>query len=131
MVKRTEHRRKKNVIRGGATPMLSIKQISDRYGFHPNTVRAWVTRDKLRHKRQGPGKKIFIRQDDVEAFIKEWYEEDEEWFCMELLRLEDFFAKFYKPSLFKEGNKVNKEKMRLSKKDFTPEPTSGNEDGDG
>jgi hypothetical protein len=70
--------RKKNVIRTRAIPMLSVKRISEKYGFHPNTVRSWVTRDGLRHVRHGPGAKIFIRQDDVEAFIKEWYETEEE-----------------------------------------------------
>jgi len=77
-VKHTEYRRKKNIIRRRAIPMLSVKRISEKYGFHPNTVRSWVTRDGLRHKRHGPGGKIFVRQDDVEVFMKEWYETGEE-----------------------------------------------------
>ena len=75
MAKEKKYTRKKNVLPRRAMPMLSVKRISEKYGFHPNTVRAWVTRDGLRHVRHGRGGKIFIRQDDVEAFIKEWYEE--------------------------------------------------------
>jgi len=70
--------RKKNVVRQKGISMLSVKRISEKYGFHPNTVRNWVNRDGLRHVKHGPGGKIFIRQDYVEAFIKEWYEEGEE-----------------------------------------------------
>ena len=75
MAKEKKHTRKENPLPRHAMPMLSVKRISERYDFHPNTVRAWVTRDGLRHVRHGRGGKIFIRQDDVEAFIKEWYEE--------------------------------------------------------
>jgi len=71
-----QYRRKKNVIAKRGVPMLSVKLISERYDFHPNTIRAWVTRDGLRHTRHGPGGKIFVRQDDVERFIKFWYSED-------------------------------------------------------
>lgn len=78
MAEGKKYKRKKNVISRRGVRMLSVKRISERYDFHPNTVRAWVTRDGLRHVRRGPGGKIFIRQDDVEAFIKEWYEEEEE-----------------------------------------------------
>ena len=74
----SKYRRKKNVMPGRAVRMLSVKRISEKYNFHPNTIRSWVTRDGLRHVRHGPGAKIFIRQDDVEAFLKEWYEEGEE-----------------------------------------------------
>ena len=56
--------------------MLSVKRISEKFDFHQNTVRAWVTRDGLRCVRHGPGGKIFIREDDVKVFIKEWYEEE-------------------------------------------------------
>lgn len=73
-----KHTRRRNVMKPRAIPMLSVRLISERYGFHPHTVRAWCTRDGLRHKRHGPGGKIFIRQDDVEEFIKEWYEPEEE-----------------------------------------------------
>ena len=78
MTDEKRYRRKRNIIAKRGIPMLSVKSISERYDFHPNTVRAWVTRDRLRHIRYGPGGKIFIRQDDVERFIKFWYEEDEE-----------------------------------------------------
>jgi len=73
-----KYRRKKNLVTKRGVPMLSVQLISEKYDFHPNTVRAWVTRDGLRHVRHGPGGKIFIRQDDVERFIKYWYPEDEE-----------------------------------------------------
>ncbi len=75
MVKDKRYTRKKNVVPGRVVRMLSVRAISKKYDFHPNTVRAWVTRDGLKHVRHGRGGKIFIRQDDVEAFIKEWYEE--------------------------------------------------------
>jgi len=75
MAEGRKYTRKKNVIRARAIPMLSVKRISEKYGFHANTVYAWVTRDRLRHVRHGPGRKIFIRQDDVEAFIQQWYED--------------------------------------------------------
>ena len=68
-----KYKRKKNVLQN----MLSVTRISKKYGFHPNTVRSWVTRDGLKAVRHGPGRKIFIKQDDVEAFIKRWYEIDE------------------------------------------------------
>ena len=58
--------------------MLSVRSISARYGFHPNTIYAWVAQNGLRCVRQGQGGKIFIREDDVERFIKFWYPEDEE-----------------------------------------------------
>ena len=78
MVKGKKYARKKNVIRGQSVPMLSVNQISKKYDFHPHTIRAWVRRDGLHAEKHGPGGKIFIRQDDVEAFIQEWYEEGEE-----------------------------------------------------
>ena len=73
-----KYRRKRNVIVKKGIPLLSVESMSAKYDFHPNTIRAWVTRDHLRHVRHGPGGKIFIREDDVERFIKFWYPEDEE-----------------------------------------------------
>ena len=73
-----KYRRKRNVVVKKGVPLLSVESISKRYDFHPNTVRAWVSRDRLRHIRYGPGRKIFIRQDDVERFIKFWYPDDDE-----------------------------------------------------
>lgn len=78
MTDERKYRRKRNIIAKRGVPMLSVESISAEYGFHPNTIRAWVTRNGLRHIRHGPGGKIFIRQDDVERFIKFWYPEDEE-----------------------------------------------------
>lgn len=77
MTDEKRYRRKKNIVVKRGVPLLSVKSISERYDFHPNTVRAWVTRDGIRHIRYGPGGKIFIREDDVERFIKLWYTEDE------------------------------------------------------
>ena len=54
---------------------LSVKEISERYNFHPNTVRAWANRDGLRHVRRGPGGKLYIREGHVRRFIRTWYEE--------------------------------------------------------
>ncbi len=73
-----KYRRKRNVMNTRGVPMLSVESISKKYDFHPNTIRAWVTRDGLRHVRYGPGRKIFIRQDDVDRFIKFWYQGNEE-----------------------------------------------------
>jgi len=50
---------KRNVIGG---TMLSVKDVAERYGFHPNTARAWASRDGLRHVRHGPGGKMFFRK---------------------------------------------------------------------
>ena len=75
MTKNKTYRRKKNILRKRGIIMLPVDTISQRYGFHANTVRAWVNRDRIRHVRHGSGGKIFIRQDDVEKFIKIWYEE--------------------------------------------------------
>ncbi len=54
--------------------LLSVAEISERYEFHPHTVRAWVKRDGLRHYRKGPGGKIHIREDDLVDFLAKWYE---------------------------------------------------------
>ena len=74
MVDDKKYKRKRNVIQKGNAPMLSVKMISEKYHFHPQTIRNWVNRDHLRHVTHGPGGKVFIKQDDVEAFIKQWYE---------------------------------------------------------
>lgn len=71
-------KRKKNVIKGTSVPMLSVQQICEMYGFHPNTVRAWVNRDGLKAEKHGPGGKLFFRQDDVEEFVNTWYNMDDE-----------------------------------------------------
>jgi len=78
MTDEKRYRRKKNIVAKRGVPLLSVESISAKYDFHPNTVRAWVIRDGLRHIRHGPGRKIFIRQDDVERFIKFWYPPDED-----------------------------------------------------
>jgi hypothetical protein len=67
--------RRKQIFKKGKVPMLSVTQISEKYGFHPHTVRAWVNRDGLKHVKHGPGGKVFIRQTDVENFMKMWYQE--------------------------------------------------------
>jgi len=71
-------KRKKNIIQGKKVSMLSVKQISEKYDFHVNTVRLWVNRDNLRAVKHGPGGKLFIRQDDVEEFISTWYNIEDE-----------------------------------------------------
>ena len=78
MAERKAHKRKKNVIRGRAIPMLSVNDISKKYDFHPHTIRAWVNKDGLLAERHGPGGKMFIRQDYVERFIQQWYEDEEQ-----------------------------------------------------
>jgi excisionase family DNA binding protein len=54
--------------------LLSVEEIAAKYDFHPNTIRAWVNQDHLRHFRKGRGGKIFIREDDVKDFITKNYE---------------------------------------------------------
>jgi len=76
MTEDKRYRRKKDIISKRGIHMFSVKHISKKYDFHLNTVRAWVTRDGLRCVRHGPGGKIFIREDDVEDFIKKWYKEE-------------------------------------------------------
>ena len=68
--------RKKKVVPKRGVPLLSVKRISQDYEFHPNTIRRWVKEDGLRHVRRGRGGKILIRTDDIERFIKQWYEID-------------------------------------------------------
>ena len=62
-------RRTKNPI-----PLYSVRDISLRYEFHPNTVRAWVHRDGLRCYRKGREGKIYIREDDLLDFLAKFYE---------------------------------------------------------
>jgi len=71
-----KYKRRKNIISGNAK-MLSVKRVAEKYGFSIHTVYNWVHRDGLKHVKHGPGGKIIIRQYDVEAFIKKWYETDE------------------------------------------------------
>ena len=54
--------------------MLSVQEISSLHGFHPNTIRAWVSRDGLRCYRKGRGGKVLIREDDLSEFLAKWYE---------------------------------------------------------
>lgn len=54
--------------------VFSVEEISDQYHFHPNTIRAWIHRDGLRHYRKGPGGRILIREDDLHGFLDEFYE---------------------------------------------------------
>ena len=49
--------------------LLSIEDVARRYDFHPNTIRAWVNEDGLRHYRKGRGGKIYLREDDVRDYI--------------------------------------------------------------
>ena len=74
MEPKRKYRRKRNVGKGKVIRLLSVERISELYGFHPNTIRSWVKLDGLRHTKQGPGGKIYIRKEDVERFIKLWYE---------------------------------------------------------
>jgi len=64
----TQRRRVRNPI-----PFRSVTEISQRYGFHPNTVRAWVHRDGLRCYRKGSGGKILIREDYLLTFLDKFY----------------------------------------------------------
>ena len=54
--------------------LLSVEDVARVYDFHPNTIRAWVNEDNLRHYRQGRGGKIYIREDDVRDFIVRNYD---------------------------------------------------------
>lgn len=72
-----KYKKKKTVPMGNAN-MLSVQRIAKKYGFSVHTVYNWVHRDGIRHVKHGPGGKIFIRQSVVEAFIKKWYEIEEE-----------------------------------------------------
>ena len=64
-------KRRRNPIR-----LYSVTEISQLFGFHPNTIRLWIHRDGLRHYRKGrgPGGTIFIKQDDLEDFLTKFYE---------------------------------------------------------
>jgi len=54
--------------------LLSVEDVARIYDFHPNTIRAWVNEDNLRHYRRGRGGKIYIREDDVRDFIVRNYD---------------------------------------------------------
>lgn len=69
-----KYKRRRNVNEGNIIHLLSVELISDVYDFHPNTIRAWVNHDGLRHTKRGPGGKIYIRKEDIERHIKLWYE---------------------------------------------------------
>ncbi|MFC1892460.1 helix-turn-helix domain-containing protein [Chloroflexota bacterium] len=62
-------RRRKNPIW-----LYSVSEISEAFGFHPNTIRLWIHRDSLRHYRKGRGGKIHIREDDLKDFFTKFYE---------------------------------------------------------
>ncbi len=66
-------RQRKKVIPSGTIKMLSVSEIAHRYEFHENTVRRWVTVDKLKSIRYGPGNKIYIAKKDVDNFIQKHY----------------------------------------------------------
>lgn len=68
-----KYRRKKNIVLKGGQPLLSVQDISEKYHFDSQTVRNWINRDGLKHEGGGHGKKFFISQKVVEAFIKKWY----------------------------------------------------------
>jgi hypothetical protein len=56
--------------------MLSVDEISIKYGFHPNTVRRWVSVYGIRHIVTGRGGKIYINKVVVGDYIKQWYYEE-------------------------------------------------------
>lgn len=62
------YRRKRN------SEYLTTVQIGKRYGFHPNTPGNWC-RDKLIPFTKGTRGEYLLREDDVQAFIKEWYDD--------------------------------------------------------
>lgn len=62
-------RRRRNPLR-----LYSVREISEQFAFHPNTIRLWIHRDGLRHYRKGPGGKIYIREDDLRDFLARYYE---------------------------------------------------------
>jgi len=64
-------RKRKNPLQ---VTLLSVNEISEEYDFHPNTIRSWIHRDGLRHYRKGRGRKILIREDDLNRFFDEFYE---------------------------------------------------------
>ncbi|MFC1985433.1 helix-turn-helix domain-containing protein [Chloroflexota bacterium] len=53
--------------------ILSVRYVARQYAFHPNTIRAWVNENGLRHYRKGRGGKIYIREDDVQDYIARNY----------------------------------------------------------
>jgi excisionase family DNA binding protein len=64
-------RKRKNPIR---VRLLSVREISELYDFHPNTVRSWIHKNDLRYYRKGPGGRILIREDDLNRFFDQFYE---------------------------------------------------------
>jgi hypothetical protein len=72
-MKRTNIKKQRNPI-SLYKDMLSIKRISDLYGFHPQTIYRWLAKHDLEAEKHGRGGKLFIRKDYLEDFIRTWYE---------------------------------------------------------
>jgi len=53
---------------------LTAVQIAKRYGFHRNTPANWC-RDKIIPFTIGTRGEYLMREDDVENFIRKWYED--------------------------------------------------------
>ncbi len=71
--------KRKKIIKWDNVNMLPVKHVAEKYGFSVHTVYNWISRDKLKSEKHEPGGKVFIKQNDVEAFIKKWYETYEEY----------------------------------------------------
>ncbi len=66
------HRRRRHIE--NPIRAFSIAEVAELHGFHPNTVRLWISRDGLRSYRKGPGGKVYIREDDLKDFLLKNYE---------------------------------------------------------
>jgi len=48
--------------------LLNVKQVAEKLSISPHTVRAWVFQRKLPYVQLG--RRIGLRQEDIEAFVK-------------------------------------------------------------
>jgi excisionase family DNA binding protein len=54
--------------------MLSTREVARRTGFHESTIIRWAFRDGLKYIAFGPGNLIYIAENDIEQFLKIFYE---------------------------------------------------------
>ena len=72
MTRGRQHERRYRIRRN--PQYLTAAQIARRYGFHRNTPANWC-RIRLIPFTEGTRGEYLMREDDVEAFIMEWYED--------------------------------------------------------
>jgi excisionase family DNA binding protein len=47
---------------------VTVIQVAEYYGVHPNTARKWIDNDLIAHRHTPSGRRIIIKASDVERF---------------------------------------------------------------